>query len=74
MIDFTAVYGRLNDLLYRRTIRRLTVAEIELARDWSLRVIRREHPDFSEAEVEDYYEKLLQVRVIATDEWARRYR
>jgi len=67
--DFTV---RFNAFLYRQHIRRLSAAEIELAREWSMALIRREHPHLSSEEAEAFYENLIHVRVCAVDEWTQR--
>ncbi len=64
--------GRLNLFLHRQTVRRLTEAEIALAREWCMDVIRREHPELTGEQAERFYENLLHVRVIAVDEWTQR--
>jgi hypothetical protein len=63
---------RLNQFLHRQDIRKLTDAERSLARDWCLDIIRREHPEMNEEQVEFFYENLINVRVITVDEWSRR--
>ena len=63
---------RVNAFLYRQHIRRLTVDEIESAQEWSLKLIRRENPDWSEEQIDAFYENLLHVQIIAVDEWTRR--
>jgi hypothetical protein len=63
---------RLNLFLYRLHLRKLGPTEIETARNWCLNFIRREHPHFSEEEVERFYESLIQVELIPIDEWSRR--
>jgi len=67
--DFSA---RFNHFLYRQSIRKLSEAEIKLARDWSLMLIRREHPHLTEEQVERFYENLIHIEVVAVDEWTRR--
>ncbi len=69
LTDFTA---RFNAFLYRQHIRRLSEVEIALAREWSMALIRREHPHLSSEEAEGFYENLIHVRVCAVDEWTRR--
>ena len=69
---FSEFSERFNDFLYRQSIRRLSDAEITLARDWSLEFIRREHPHLDEEQIERFYEKLVQVEYVAVDEWSRR--
>lgn len=63
---------RLNLFLYRQNVRKLTEAEIALAREWCMDVIHREHPEFTDEEAERFYENLIHVRVIAVDEWTQR--
>jgi hypothetical protein len=63
---------RFNAFLYRQHIRRLGPEEIGLAREWSMDLIRREHPQLSTEEAERYYENLINVRVCAVDEWTQR--
>ncbi|HUB67021.1 MAG TPA: hypothetical protein VL981_06005 [Candidatus Methylacidiphilales bacterium] len=63
---------RLNAFLYRQHIRRLGPAEIALAQEWSMAVIRREHPHFSQEQADEFYEKLIQIRAYAVDEWSQR--
>ncbi len=63
---------RFNSFLYRQHIRRLTAEEIDLAREWSLDLIRREHKDMTNEQVELFYDNLLYVRIIAVDEWSQR--
>jgi hypothetical protein len=67
--DFTA---RFNQYLYRQSIRKLAAAEIDLARDWSMALIRREHPNLTNEQVERFYDNLIHVQVTAVDEWTRR--
>ena len=67
--DFTE---RFNLFLYRQHIRKLGPAEIELARNWCLDLIRREHPRLTEEEVVRFYDNLINVKVTAVDEWTRR--
>ena len=67
--DFTE---RFNHFLYRQSIRKLGESEIELAREWTLAFIRREHRALSEEQVLRFYDNLLQVQVHAVDEWTQR--
>jgi hypothetical protein len=69
--DFTE---RVNAFLYRQHIRRLTVDEIEAAQDWSLKLIRRENPEWNDEQVGAFYDNLIHVQIIAVDEWTRRMR
>jgi hypothetical protein len=70
--SLTDFAGRLNDFLYRQHIRRLGSVDIGLAREWSLGFIRQEHPQLTEEEVTRFYENLIQVRLVAVDEWTLR--
>jgi hypothetical protein len=63
---------QLNLFLYRQNVRKLTPAEISLARDWCMDVINREHPEWSEEQKERFYENLLHVRVTTVDEFTQR--
>jgi hypothetical protein len=72
MSSFSAFTERFNLFLYRQNIRKLSGAEIELAREWSMTLIRKEHPDFTPEQVERFYENLINVRISAVDEWTRR--
>ena len=60
---------RFNRFLYRQHIRKLGPAEIKLAREWCITLIRREHPQLSDEEVERFYDNLLKVRVVQVEEW-----
>jgi hypothetical protein len=53
-------------------VRKLTPEERELARQWCLEFIRCEHPNFTAEQAETFYENLINVRVIAVDEWTQR--
>jgi len=64
--------ARLNQFLHRQNVRKLTPQEREMARQWCLDFIRREHPEFDDDETDRFYENLINVRVIAVDEWTRR--
>ena len=63
---------RVNLFLYRQHIRKLGSTEIEQARQWCFNLIRREHPELNENQVERLYENLIHVEVHAVDEWSRR--
>ena len=69
LADFTE---RFNHFLYRQSIRKLSESEIQLARDWTLDFIRREHPQLGEEQVLRFYENLIKVHVHAVDEWTQR--
>jgi len=67
--DFTE---RFNLFLYRQNLRKLGPAEIDLARDWCLNLIRKEHPQLTEEQIARFYENLINVRITVVDEWTRR--
>jgi hypothetical protein len=71
-MNISDLADRFNQFLYRQSIRKLTDAERQLARDWSMAFIRREHPNFSEEQAEGFYENLIHVRITAVDEWTER--
>jgi hypothetical protein len=72
MSSLAAFTERFNLFLYRQNIRKLGPEEIELARQWSIGLIRKEHPEFTDEQIERFYENLIHVRVTAVDEWTRR--
>lgn len=72
MSSFSAFTERFNLFLYRQNIRSLSTAEIELAHEWSMSLIRKEHPHFTNEQAELFYENLINIRVSAVDEWTRR--
>jgi len=53
-------------------MRKLTPEEIETARLWSLSLIRREHPEWTEDEVDRFYYNLINVNITVVDQWAQR--
>ena len=71
-MEVSELRERLNQFLHRQTVRKLTSDERALARDWCLDLIRREHPKLTEEQVEHFYDNLINLRVIAVDEWTRR--
>jgi hypothetical protein len=72
IMDVAGFKDQLNRFLHRQNIRKLTPAERELAQVWCMDLIRREHPDWSDEQAERFYDNLINVRVIAVDEWSRR--
>ncbi|GAB4244213.1 MAG: hypothetical protein OHK005_09000 [Candidatus Methylacidiphilales bacterium] len=72
-MHFMDLTSRFNDLLYRRTVTRLTRSELEIARAWTMQLIRDSHPRWSEEEVERDYERLALIRVEVVDEWSKRF-
>ncbi len=67
--DFTE---RFNHFLYRQSIRKLGAEEINLAKEWSIALIRREHPELNDGQVERFYDNLIHVQFTAVDEFTRR--
>jgi len=65
-------FCRLNGLLYRREFARLTPQDRTLARAWMVQFLKANHPDWSHQRIETEYDRLLQCRPIALDEWTRR--
>lgn len=64
---------RINRLLYRRQLHRLTPQDREQAIAWTLQLIRDRNPTWPEERVRDYYDRLLDIRVIAVDAWSARH-
>jgi hypothetical protein len=71
-MNISDLADRFNQFLYRQSIRKLTDSERQLARDWSMAFIRREHPNLSDEQAERFYENLIHVRVTVVDEWTER--
>lgn len=64
---------RINLLLYRKQVHRLTRQDREQAIAWTLQLIRDRNPGWSEERVRAYYDQLLNIRVIAVDAWSARH-
>jgi hypothetical protein len=71
-MNFLGLPERINRVLYRREVHRLTPADLRLARRWTLELIQDSHPRWSREEVEACYERLSELRVTAVDEWSKR--
>lgn len=71
-MSLPAFAERFNLFLYRQHIRKLGATEIALAREWSMNLIRKEHPEFTDEQAERFYENLINVRITVVDEWTRR--
>lgn len=71
-MHFLDIPERLNKLLYKKEVVRLTRSDILMAREWTLRLIRDSHPKWSEEQVQADYERLRHVRVVAVDQWSKR--
>lgn len=72
-MNFLDLPDRLNLLLYRKQVQRLTQKDRELAISWTLQLIRERNPGWSEEQVRAYYDRLLDIRVIAVDAWSARH-
>lgn len=72
MVNFLDLPERVNTLLYRRQVKRLTKKDLEAARIWTMQLIRDRNPGWSEAQVQDYYDHLLDIRLVAIDQWSAR--
>jgi hypothetical protein len=72
VMGFFNLSERVNALLYRQQIGRLTREDLELATHWTLQLIRDRHPHWTEAQVQEDYDRLLKVRVVAIDQWSAR--
>ncbi len=71
-MNFLGLPDRINKLLYRRDIERLSREDVGLARRWTLALIRDGHPHWNDNQVEAYYEKLSMIRVELVDNWSMR--
>ncbi|MDX6767032.1 MAG: hypothetical protein SFU85_09590 [Candidatus Methylacidiphilales bacterium] len=71
-MDFLKLSERANRQLYRRQVKRLTKKELELAKAWTLDLIRERNPHWSEEQIRDYYDRVLDLRLIAIDPWSAR--
>jgi hypothetical protein len=71
-MDSAAFTERFNLFLYRQHIRKLGDAEIALAREWAFDLIRREYPHFTEEQANRFYENLINIKIVAVDEWTQR--
>lgn len=72
-VDLMEITSRFNGLLYRRALTRLTRSDLDMARAWTLQLIRDSHPRWTEEEVARDYERLSLIRVEVVDEWSKRY-
>jgi hypothetical protein len=72
VMDVAEFKEQLNLFLHRQNVRKLSPAERSLARDRCMDLIRREHADWSEEQAERFYDNLINVRVVAVDEWTHR--
>jgi hypothetical protein len=71
-MDFRDLAERFNTFLYQKDFRRLSPQDLELAKKWTLQLIRDSNPQWTEEQVLDYYNRLLKIRVVAVDQWKER--
>lgn len=71
-MNFLSLPERVNKLLYHRQVGSLTKREAGLAEAWTLQIIRDSHPKWAEAQVQEYYDNLANIRVVAVDQWGKR--
>ncbi len=72
-MNFLELPERINRLLYKKEVVKLGRRDMELATRWTMEMIRDRNPEWSEEQVRMYYDRLLNVRVIAVDQWSRRF-
>lgn len=72
-MNFLDLPDRINRLLYRTDISRLTQNDLILAKRWTLRLIRDSHPDWTDEQVQADYDRLEKIRPLAVDQWAKRH-
>jgi hypothetical protein len=71
-MDLRDLAERFNSFLYQKDFRRLSPQDLELAKKWTLQLIRDSNPKWTEEQVLDYYDRLLKIRVMAVDQWKER--
>ncbi|MEM9399287.1 MAG: hypothetical protein AAF984_03690 [Verrucomicrobiota bacterium] len=71
-VNFLKLSGKLNELLYKKSLNKLSKEDMKLADKWTLDLIREAHPHWSDKQVQHYHENLLKIRAYAVDEWSRR--
>lgn len=69
----SAFAEKLNQVIYRAQVRRLTRLDKEMADRWTLARIREGHPYWSEEQVNRHFNALLHFEIRAVDEWSRRF-
>lgn len=70
---FPKVTSRLNEFLYKRSIFQLGKKDVDLANRWTFQLIRDSHPRWNEHQVQDYYAGLSRIKVLAVDEWEKKF-
>lgn len=73
-MSFFPILTRLNGLLYRRDLARLSPRDRTLARTWMIQFMKANHPEWDTKRIDQEYERLLDCRPMAIDEWERRMR
>lgn len=71
-MNFFPILSRLNNLLYSRDLAKLSPRDRTLARTWMIQFMKSNHPDWDTKRIEYEYERLLDCRPMAIDEWRRR--
>jgi len=69
-VNFLGIPERINKALYKKDVYQLTRKDLDLAKKWTLALIRDGHPHWNETQVNNYYEKLSKVRVELIDQWS----
>ena len=72
-MNFLRIPERLNKILYKRSIFQLRKKDLELAEKWTLDFIRDQHPHWSEKQVKRHFDNLLKIKVIAVDDWSKKF-
>lgn len=73
-MSFFPILTRLNGLLYRRDLARLSPRDRTLARTWMIQFMKANHPEWDSQRIDQEYKRLLDCRPMAIDEWERRMR
>ncbi|MEM6884854.1 MAG: hypothetical protein AAF571_07455 [Verrucomicrobiota bacterium] len=71
-MNFLDIPDRINQLLYKKDLVRLTRHDIFTAKEWTKRLIRDSHPHWTDKQVEEDYERLNKIKVMAVDQWEKR--
>ncbi|MEM1060218.1 MAG: hypothetical protein AAGK14_13295 [Verrucomicrobiota bacterium] len=71
LFDFESMGEKLDRFLYRRVFKQLSRSDLQAAEKWALAVIRRNHPDWDEEQVRQYYDSLLKIKVTVCDDAGR---
>ncbi|MEM1157729.1 MAG: hypothetical protein AAF649_02115 [Verrucomicrobiota bacterium] len=71
-MNFLDIPDRINQLLYKKDLFRLNRHDIFTAKEWTKRLIRDSHPHWTEQQVEEDYQKLSKIKVVAVDQWEKR--